>query len=86
MFRFLTDESLATVLKPLSVKLALTPSIRLDVDPADLVYDAMSGDHWSIKCDSAKPALFQVLFVPSSGILTPNSVRDTFGSKPFSTI
>lgn len=45
MFHFLTDESLATVLKALLVKIALRLSIRLDIDPADLVSDAMFGDH-----------------------------------------
>lgn len=84
MFHFLTDESLATVLKALLVKIALRLSIRLDIDPADLVSDLETIE--VLNAIRAKPALLQALFVPSSGKLTPNSVKDTLISKPFSTI
>ena len=81
MFHFLTDESLATVPKALLVKIALRLSIRLDMCLM-LCLETVE----VLNAIRAKPALLQALFVPSSGILTPNSVKDTFISKPFSTI
>lgn len=41
-FCFPSEESLAIVLKPLLAKLKSRPSIRLEVDPSDLVSDAVA--------------------------------------------